>query len=168
MFTDFATWLHHTSLSVALQGQVQWLWPFCESLHFAGLALLLGVAGMFDLRLMGMMKRVPISVVADFMPWAVVGFAINLTTGLIFVISEPAQYFSNPTWWVKVAFLVAAGVNAIVYQSGFAWRAAQLPPDVDTPTSFKIIGALSLASWFGVLWAGRMLPFIGAAIGAGL
>lgn len=165
---DFATWLHHTTISVALQGQVQWLWPVCESLHFAGLALLLGVAGMFDLRLMGLMKKVPIAVVAEFMPWAVVGFVINLTTGLIFVISEPAQYFSNPTWWVKVAFLVAAGLNAIVYQAAFASRAARLPPDADTPTSFKIIGALSLVSWLGVLWAGRMLPFIGAAIGAGL
>jgi len=166
--TDLATWLHHTSLSVALQGQVQWLWPVCESLHFAGLALLLGVAGMFDLRLMGVMKRVPIAVVAEFMPWAVVGFAINLTTGLIFVISEPAQYFSNPTWWLKVAFLTVSGANALVYQFAFAPRAAQLPADADTPRSFKIIGALSLVSWFGVLWAGRMLPFIGAAIGAGL
>jgi Family of unknown function (DUF6644) len=166
--TDFAAWLHHTSLSVALQGQVRWLWPVCESLHFAGLALLLGVAGMFDLRLMGVMKRVPIAVVADFMPWAVVGFTINLVTGLIFVISEPSQYFTNPTWWVKVAFLVLSGANAIVYQLGFASRAAALPADADTPASFKIIGALSLTSWLGVLWAGRMLPFIGAAIGAGL
>ena len=165
---DFATWLHHTSISVALQGQVRWLWPFCESLHFAGLALLLGVAGMFDLRLMGVMKKVPIAVVAEFMPWALVGFVVNLATGLIFLISEPAQYFSNPTWWVKVAFLMAAGLNAIVYQVAFASRAAQLPADADTPTSFKIIGALSLVTWFGVLWAGRMLPFIGAAIGAGL
>lgn len=165
---DFATWLHQTSLSVALQGQVRWLWPFCESLHFAGLALLIGVAGMFDLRLMGVMKRVPIAVVADFMPWAVVGFAINLITGLVFVISEPSQYVTNPTWWLKVAFLVVSGANAIVYQVAFASRAAELPAGADTPTSFKIIGALSLLSWFGVLWAGRMLPFIGAAIGAGL
>ncbi len=166
--TDFATWLHHTSVSVVLQGQVRWLWPICESLHFAGLALLIGVAGMFDLRLMGVMKKVPIAIVAEFMPWAVVGFGINLVTGLIFVISEPAQYFSNPTWWVKVAFLVLSGTNALVYQVAFAPRAALLPADVDTPASFKIIGALSLLSWFGVLWAGRMLPFIGAAIGAGL
>jgi uncharacterized protein DUF6644 len=165
---DLATWLHHTWLSVALQGQVQWLWPLCESLHFAGLALLIGVAGMFDLRLMGIMKKVPIAVVAEFMPWAILGFVINLTTGLIFVISEPAQYFSNPTWWVKVAFLIAAGVNAVIYQVWFASRAAQLPADADTPRSFKVIGALSLITWFGVLWAGRMLPFIGAAIGAGL
>jgi hypothetical protein len=166
--TGFAAWLHHTSASVALQGQVQWLWPLCESLHFAGLALLIGVAGMFDLRLLGFMKRVPIAIVQEFMPWAVVGFGVNLVTGLVFVISEPAQYFSNPTWWVKVAFLIVSGVNALIYQFGFGQRAAQLPAGEDTPLSFKVIGAVSLVSWFGVLWAGRMLPFIGAAIGAGL
>ena len=166
--TAFAAWLHHTSLSLALQGQVQWLWPLSESLHFAGLALLLGVAGMFDLRLMGLMKRVPVGIVQQFMPWAVVGFSVNLVTGLIFVISEPAQYFSNPTWWVKVAFLIVSGLNALIYQLAFGARAARLPAGEDTPLSFKIIGAVSLVSWFGVLWAGRMLPFIGAAIGAGL
>ena len=164
----FAAWLHHTTLSLMLQGQVQWLWPVCESLHFAGLALLVGIAGMFDLRLLGFMKRVPIAVVQDFMPWAVVGFGVNLTTGLVFVISEPSQYFTNPTWWVKVAFLFVSGLNAAIYQFGFGRRAARLPAGEDTPMSFKVIGAVSLVSWFGVLWAGRMLPFIGAAIGAGL
>ena len=30
-----------------------WVWPLCETLHFVGLALVIGVAGFFDLRLMG-------------------------------------------------------------------------------------------------------------------
>jgi len=48
---------------------------------FRGTPLLLGVAGMFDLRLMGFMKRVPIMVIKEFMPWALVGFSLNLMTG---------------------------------------------------------------------------------------
>src|ERR1043165_3549808 len=88
MVLQFASWIHNTSISLALQRQVAWLWPFCETVHFAGLALLLGVAGLFDLRLMGFMKRVPISVVKEFMPWALVGFSLNLITGIIFGVSE--------------------------------------------------------------------------------
>ena len=166
--TEFANWLHHTSLSLFFQGQVRWLWPTCEALHFAGLALLLGVAGMFDLRLLGFMKRVPVSAVAEFMPWAIIGFFINLVTGLIFVISEPAQYFSSPIWWLKVAFLCVSGANAAVFQVLCAGRITALPDGGNTPVSFKVIGALSLFAWLGVLWAGRMLPFIGASVGAGL
>ena len=166
--TAFASWLHHTPLSLVFQAQVRWLWPLCETLHFAGLALLLGVAGMFDLRLLGFMKRVSIRAVQEFMPWALVGFVVNLTTGLIFLISEPAQYFSNPTWWVKVAFLIVSGLNALIFQIAFSSRVNAIAPGEDTPASFKVIGAVSLLGWLGVLWAGRMLPFIGASLGAGL
>ena len=168
MFLEFASWLHKTSFSVALQAQSPWLWPTCEAIHFAGLALLLGVAGMFDLRLMGFMPRVPIRVVKGFMPWAMVGFALNLLTGMIFVVSEPAQYFGNPTWWLKVAFLVIAGANALIFETTFGREALALPPGVDTPLPYKVIAAVSLISWFGVLWAGRMLPFLGAGVGSGL
>ena len=168
MLLVFASWLHRTPISVAFQQQVTWLWPFCETLHFAGIALLIGVAGMFDLRLLGVMKRVPMSVVQEFMPWASVGFRVNLLTGAIFVISEPAQYFGNPTWWLKVAFLVLAGLNAMVFETTFGRRAAALPVGEDTPIAFKLIGGVSLIAWFGVLWAGRMLPFLGAGVGAGL
>jgi len=168
MFLSFASWLHKTPLSLAFQHQVAWLWPTCETIHFAGLALLLGVAGMFDLRLLGFMKRVPISVVKDFMPWALVGFTLNLLTGMIFVISEPAQYFGNPTWWVKVAFLIVAGANALIFETAYGRRAAAIPAGEDTPMPLKIIGGISLISWLGVLVAGRFLPFIGAGVGAGL
>ena len=47
MFPEFASWLHKTPVSLALQHQVSWLWPTCETLHFAGLAMLLGVAGTY-------------------------------------------------------------------------------------------------------------------------
>jgi hypothetical protein len=161
----FAAWLHHTSISVAFQNQVVWLWPACQALHFMGLALLLGAVGMFDLRLMGLMKRVPISAVHEFLPWGVLGFGVNFTTGIFFLISQPAQYLGNPIWWVKVTFLFLAGLNALVYQAVFDRRVAGLAPGQDTPASFKIVGALSLVSWLGVLWAGRMLAFLGGGAG---
>jgi hypothetical protein len=33
----------------------------------------------------------------------------------------------------------------------------------NTPVSFKVAGAVSIASWFFVLYFGRMLPFLGNA-----
>jgi hypothetical protein len=111
---------------------------------------------------------VPISVVKDFMPWALVGFTLNLLTGMIFVISEPAQYFGNPTWWVKVGFLIVAGANAMIFETAYGRRAAAIPAGEDTPMSLKIIAGVSLIAWLGVLVAGRFLPFVGAGVGAGL
>jgi len=164
----FASWLSGTSLSVALQHQEQWLWPFCETFHFIGLSLLLGIAGFFDLRLMGVMKRIPIRAVWKLMPWAIVGFSINLVTGLIFLMAEPRQYAENISWWLKVLCLVLAGLNALVFQTTFRDRIVTLTPGEDTPLVLKVVGGVSLATWLGVLYFGRLMPFWGASLSAGL
>jgi hypothetical protein len=153
-------WLEATSLSKAINAY-PWLWPACETLHFIGLTLLVGIAGAFDLRLMGLMRRVPIPVIKEFMPWAILGFAVNLVTGTIFFIGVPHQYVNNPAFWAKVAFLMVAGVNAMVFETTIGDRIATIDPDADTPLSFKIIGGVSLFSWLAVLFFGRMLPFLG-------
>ncbi|HWK12297.1 MAG TPA: hypothetical protein VNR64_19705, partial [Vicinamibacterales bacterium] len=76
---DAVTWLASTWISSHMR-DLKWMWPTCETLHFIGLSLLIGGAGLFDLRLMGMMRQVPVSAVRDFMPYAIVGFAVNLVT----------------------------------------------------------------------------------------
>ena len=49
-------WLKATAVSQAMTTS-PWLWPVCETLHFIGLALLVGAAGLFDLRLLGLARR---------------------------------------------------------------------------------------------------------------
>ena len=62
-----------------------WAWPIAESLHFIGLCLLVGSIGAFDLRLLGVMKRVPIAAVHRFIPFGIAGFVINICSGLMFL-----------------------------------------------------------------------------------
>jgi hypothetical protein len=45
-----------------------WAWPVVESLHFLGLCLLVGAIGTFDLRLLGLARRVPIAAVHRLIP----------------------------------------------------------------------------------------------------
>ena len=54
--------------SVAALMRTAWAWPVCESLHFIGLCLLFGTVGMFDLRLLGVAKRVPIAALHRLVP----------------------------------------------------------------------------------------------------
>ena len=74
---DFVTWLRATALSEAFRAPQAWLWPLFESIHFLGLALVLGVAGFFDLRLLGCMKRIPVWKAAQFLPLAMIGVTLN-------------------------------------------------------------------------------------------
>ena len=42
-------------------------------------------------------------------------------------------------------------------------RTLNLGAGDDTPRAAKIVGAVSLVSWLGVLYWGRMLPYVGSA-----
>ena len=159
---SFVQWLRATPASEWINSS-RWIWPLCESLHFMGLSLLVGITGFFDLRLMGFFKRVSIAAARDLMPYALVGFAINIVTGLVFLTGLPEQYARNPVWWYKVGFLMLAGLNALVYETRLSARVLALDPEGDTPRAVKVIGLVSLISWFAVLYCGRMLAFLGDA-----
>jgi hypothetical protein len=156
----FSVWLEGTRISKGLFGII-WLWPTCESLHFLGLCLLIGGAGFLDLRLMGFFRGVSIRDVKAFMPWAVTGFCINLITGLLFVTMQPHLYLSSAVWWSKVAFLGIAGLNAAFFETRLSRGALALAPDAEMPLTLKLVGGVSLFSWFAVLYCGRMLPYLG-------
>ena len=60
-----------------------------------------------------------------------------------------------------MAFLGIAGVNALFFETRLAVPALAMHPDADTSTTMKVIGAVSLFSWFAVMYCGRMLPYLG-------
>jgi hypothetical protein len=160
----FYRWLETTYLSHWVNHNTAWLWPTMETLHFFGLSLLVGVAGFFDFRLLGGLRGVPIAAVKKFMPWALFGFSINLITGILFFISQPRVYAANSAWWPKMAFIIVAGLNAMIFETTMGKKMLALGPDEDTPISFKVVGAVSLLSWFFVLYFGRMLAFFGTQL----
>jgi hypothetical protein len=157
----FADWVASTRLSAFVSGH-QWVWPACETLHFIGLALLIGNVGLMDLRLLGLEKRLPLAAVSRFVRWAVLGFVINLITGILFFAGNPYQYITNVAFGWKIAFIALAGVNVLVfYAAGIVRQVEALGPGADAPVSAKIVAATSLFLWIAVMYMGRMLPYIG-------
>ena len=156
-----ADWLTKTSLSAFVINHA-WVWPACESLHFVGLALLIGNVGLLDLRLLGFEKRLSFMAVNRFILWALLGFAINLATGILFFVGNPAQYVHNVAFGWKVLFMPLAGANVLTFYATGTYRAvAMLGPGDDAPPLAKFIAATSLFLWIGVMYMGRMLPYIG-------
>lgn len=164
VLADFSVWLESTWLSWAMSGGYPWLWPACETLHFMGLALLIGAVGILDLRMIGMARGLPIASVQRLMPWAVLGFVVNLITGVLFFVGEPQQYVKNIAFLMKMLFIVLAGVNVFLfYATGLHKRVDEMAPGGEAPVAARIVGAASLVLWIGVVYWGRMLPFIGNA-----
>jgi hypothetical protein len=162
MSDTIVAWLRATAIS-QLMTDSQWLWPICETLHFAGLALLIGSAGVFDLRLLGFARAIPFTAALQMRPWAAAGILVNVVTGGLFFVGAPDQYIANSAWWAKVLFLVIAMLNIAWFETTQGRRMLELADTEETPLAFKVAGAVSIVSWLAVLYFGRMLPFIGNA-----
>ena len=112
--------------------------------------MLIGGAGLLDLRLMGMFRGLAIRHVKALMPWAIGGFADQRRPERCFLIMQPHLYLTSAVWWSKMAFIGVAGANALFFETRLAMPALALAPDADTSTGMKLVGALSLFSWFAV------------------
>jgi hypothetical protein len=134
--------------------------------------MLLGVMLAVNLRILGVMRQVPFADVHRLLPWGMLGFGVNLVTGMFFFVGQPGQYTSGGPFFWKVAFLVIAGANFLYLTVfGKAWAPTEGAPGegdraggrFDAGLADKAMAILSIASWFVVLYAGRMLPFLGQA-----
>jgi hypothetical protein len=163
LIQSFATWLKATPLS-SFVVQSSWVWPAAETLHFIGLAMLIGVIGLMDLRLLGMAKRLPFAPLHRLLPWGISGFVICLLTGTLFFSGDPFQYIHNWVFWGKMLFILFAGINVLLfYVTGVFKNVENLGPGEDAPFGAKVIAGVSLVLWIGVMYLGRMLPFLGDA-----
>lgn len=136
-----------------------WMWPTCETLHFVGLSLLLGVVLLVDLRMLGVMRGVSFQSLHRLLPWAAIGFAVNIGTGMLFFVGLPGQYIHNKAFYWKIGLAMLAGLNAVYFTSlDEPWS---LGPKEDAPLTAKIAAGSAMLLWLGVLYFGSMLPFIG-------
>ena len=136
-------------------------WPSLETLHFIGLSLLIGVILLIDLRMLGVMKDVAFPALHRLLPWAILGFGINLVTGMLFFVAAPEQYDRNIAFVWKVILVMLAGANALYFTLfDAAWA---LKPGDDAPSTAKVVAVSAIALWLGVLYFGSMLPFLGDA-----
>jgi hypothetical protein len=152
-----------------------WAWPAAETVHFLGLSLSFGVLLAVNLRILGVMRQVPFADVHRLLPWGMLGFGANLITGMLFFIGQSKQYIDSAPFYWKVVFLMIAGANFLyltVFKKAWANRGdvgaggAGGPADnagFESSLTDKAMAVSSIVAWLAVLYAGRMLPFIGHA-----
>lgn len=133
-------------------------WPAIESLHFIALAVLLGTVGLFDLRVLGVAKGIPMQALHRLVPLGVAAFAANIVTGAMFFMSAPDQYMFNPAFRLKVACMAIAGLNVVVFYAAFA-RGVPAGPQARAPLPVRLIAAISLLAWTGVIVFGRLITY---------
>lgn len=153
-------WLETTALADAMR-QWLWLYPIVEIVHIVGIVLLVGAAAMFDLRLLGLSRRLPVADMArHLLPWARLGLGIVAVTGATMFVAHATEFADNPAFKLKLGLIAAACLNAVVFhrwpfRAVIAWNVV-----ADTPLAAKCAAVLSLSLWTGVISCGRLLAYL--------
>ena len=156
----FCQWLADTQGSIALHESL-YMYPLVESAHVLTLCLFLGLAIMFDLRLLGKaLKKVPITELKRRMgPWMMAGFVVMVITGVLLFYAIPVRSYQSVFFRTKVVALILAGLNAFVFHATIDRRVAEWDLDPVPPPAARRAGAASLILWAVIVVAGRMIAY---------
>jgi len=143
-----------------------WAWPLNEIVHFVGLILLIGIVGMYDLRLLGVAKEIPVASLRRLLPWGVFGFALSTISGLLFTTGiyaniqiDPYTVLINDGYLqLKLIFYFLAGVNLFAfYISGMSRAVEASGPGGEVPPLATVLAGTSLFCWIAVMYFGRLV-----------
>ena len=156
----------HTWLDAAAIGEFTlnhaWVWPAAEILHSIGMSLSFGMLLAVNLYLFGAMPSVTFAAVHRLLPWGIFGLGLNVATGTLFFNAVASQYVENPAFYWKILLFVLAGLNYLYLTvSDEPWKHGA---EHRAPVGGRLWGVTALLLWIGVLYFGRMLPYLRGAL----
>jgi len=152
-------WLETTAAATAMR-QSLWLYPIVEILHIIGFVVLVGSAAMFDLRLLGRSRQLPVTgMERHLLPWARASVLLIVPTGGLMFVAHATEFAGNPAFRLKLILLVAAALNAAAFHLRPFRQVAEWDHGARAPLAARFAAGVSLMLWTGVIACGRLLAY---------
>lgn len=157
---DVFEWLEATPLAVYIR-QSHLLYPAIEIIHIAGFIILTGSAFLFDIRLLGVSKKIPVTDLArHLLPWSRRSLLMVVPSGFLLFMTQATSLSDNRVFWTKLILILLAFGNAgffhrYTFQSVPAWDHLQ-----PAPAAARAAGIISIVLWSGVITCGRFLAYL--------
>jgi hypothetical protein len=157
---DAATWLASTPLSQAMRGD-PWLYPIVEIVHIFGFAILVGGVTLFDLRVLGFARTIPVALLArHLLSWSLASLALVVPAGVLMFSADPQGLLHNQVFLLKLALIATAGLNALLFHVGVYRGVARWNVAAPAPLAARVQALLSLLLWVGIICCGRLLAYV--------
>lgn len=155
--------MHAFLLSIQNSSFAEWLsqgiYPIVLTLHSVGLAILVGLLIVIDLRVLGFSGGLPIASLRGYMKVVWIGFWTNAATGTLLFCISPDKLFDSTLFRFKLTFigvglLLGALLNSSLLRRGDEF-AATAPPSAQQ----RALAMLSIACWIAAIFTGRWLAY---------
>jgi len=130
---------------------------FILSFHALGMGMAVGASVVIDFRILGIARDLPLSPLKGLYRIIWAGFCIQVVSGILLLIAYPTKALTNPDFYIKLMLIgVSIAVMKMIQNRVFSDSSL-------TETAMMLKGrslaVWSLALWFGVVTAGRLLAY---------
>lgn len=148
---DILNWIGHSSVS-AWVSESLWGYPIVLSSHAVGMAIVVGVVTMIDIRVLGYARQIPISSFKSLFNLAWGGFALNFISGCLLFTGDPVKFFNDWPFRIKISLIILGMISV--------WLLLREVRIDESSAKAKAIAVFSLVCWFGAITAGRLTAYL--------
>ena len=130
-----------------------WGYPIVLTGHAIGMALVVGILLMFDLRVLGVGTRMPFAAIRPYFRVAWLGFAVNLVSGTLLFFVNYNAFLHNTAFLSKLSLLLMAAIGTwLLVREAYGVAGA-------TSRRARVLAFACVLLWFGAITAGRIVGY---------
>src|SRR5688572_14368232 len=128
------------------------------ALHALGMAIMVGLSLLLDMRLLGWFSAIPLAAMQRFFGLAWIGFGINFVSGSALFTAQATSYVVDWVFMTKMFLVLLGAVTAAILQPAVA--AAGAWPGGRIPGGTKAVAAIAIVIWIVAIIMGRLTAYL--------
>ena len=152
-------WLESTALAEWVRTSLVG-YPLVLTLHSIGMAIMVGLVWITDLRLLGWFQRIPYTALDNMIRVAWYGLAVNAITGAAIFTSQAVFYTTSPPFLTKMVIVIGGSILAAYMQPRLRREAPAWSAGTPVPSGMKALATISILMWLVAIITGRFTAYL--------
>jgi hypothetical protein len=153
----FLVWLEATGLADWVRMSIPG-YPSMITLHAFGMAIMVGLSLLLDLRLLGFFAGIPVAALQRFFGLAWIGFGINSISGSALFAAQATSYIVDWVFMSKMALVFLGAITAAILQPAVVKAGSW--PGGRVPGGTRAIAAIGIVFWISAIIMGRLTAYL--------
>ena len=155
---NFLETISQTAL-VRWAAESDWGYPIVLTAHAIGMALVVGILLMFDLRVLGLGSCIPFAAIRAYFRVAWIGLAINICSGTLLFLINYTAFLHNIAFLTKISLLAVAGIGTWMLAREVSGASSSGASNIEVTRRTQILAGVCVVLWLGAITAGRIVGY---------
>lgn len=151
----FMGWVESTRLAECVRSSTPG-YPAMIALHALGMAIMVGLSLVIDLRVLGWFRGIPLPALNRFFRLAWIGFGINTLSGTALFTAQATSYMVDWVFLTKMSLVFLGAITAGILQPAVAKAA----PGAELSGGMKAVAGLAIVFWIVAIIMGRLTAYL--------